>query len=693
MMSKKWLIGIIIPMIVCSAVLIGQVSSDTIAQPVRLAISVSPSSIPSDNRTYDCIFVELQDSSGNPARAQEDTIISLSSSLTEIGTVNPTVTIEKNATYVATNFYAAFTPGTTTITAAATGYAAVQAPVTTVGPKPYTLGVYGFPSTLPADGGVYAAIMVQLQDASLSPAKAPKGGTQVALSCSDTTVGDVTANVTIPEGQTYAIADFTTTGNPGEAVVTAIAGDYGSTDTTITTMEYTPASSGKLVISTGPTKVLADNTAYKQVAVQIVYHDEILDRDFLGAAASNIAVTIASADESIGKTETQLIIPASQTYALATFNSTYKAGITTITAAATNFAAASQQIIATGYTASKLSVYCVPSVLPADKGVYQTVQVQLQDAQGRPAKAPVDLTVNLFSSQPTVAAVSPTVTIPLGETGTTGTLIVTNAEGETEVTAQASGYTTGQETVAAYTLDYSKLAVTLTSNPQSIPNGNRTEVTAYVTAEGSPVTGASVIFASSNGGNFTGTRAGEAGYYITNFTTPSFSKTTTCTITANASKAGFIASQGIVQITVGPTITAASNSSTATLQLCILDSAGSGLNDVLVSSTVQPQGAHALLGITNETGYVTFRNVTVGSYSLQITKAGYATIDQPIDFNGKPLALALTLYGGGAQGDNTLVLVGIVVIFAVIFAVIGIVLVRRRKTSKASTPLSWPSTL
>ena len=223
--------------------------------------------------------------------------------------MDPTATIPKGSTYTTANFYAIFTPGTTIITAAATGYATVQSPAATVRPKPYTIGVYGFPATLPADGGSYEAVMVQLQDASFSPAKAPRGGTQVTLSCSNVTVGDVTTKVTIPEGQTYATATFYTTSSTGQAVVTAIASDYGATSTTITTLPQGLTSSGKLVISTGPTKILADNTAYKQVAVQIMYHDETLDKDCLGTASSDTKVTIASADESIGKTETQITIP------------------------------------------------------------------------------------------------------------------------------------------------------------------------------------------------------------------------------------------------------------------------------------------------------------------------------------------------------------------------------------------------
>jgi hypothetical protein len=144
--------------------------------PAKLKIFIGPTSVLADNNTYNCIFVQLQDSSNKPARALQDTTLSLSSSLTNIGTVDPSITIAKDETYASANFSSTFSPGTTTITASATGYATVQSSITTIGPIPYAVAVYGFPSTLPSDGGSHNAIMVQLQDSSGIPAKAPKGG-------------------------------------------------------------------------------------------------------------------------------------------------------------------------------------------------------------------------------------------------------------------------------------------------------------------------------------------------------------------------------------------------------------------------------------------------------------------------------------------------------------------------------------
>jgi hypothetical protein len=165
-----------------------------------------------------------------------------------------------------------------------------------------------------------------------------------------------------------------------------------------------------------------------------------------------------------------------------------KAGSSTITVA-TDLLWDYQTISTFGFIPSKLAVYCVQTTLPADNKTYQAIQVQLQDAQGRPAKDPVtDVNINLFSSQPTVGVVSSTLTIPFGKTQATGNLTVTNAPGTTSITAQASGYTTHQASITTNLIDYSPLQITVTASPTSVNNGQTTAIAAYVTANGAPVT-------------------------------------------------------------------------------------------------------------------------------------------------------------------------------------------------------------
>lgn len=675
--------------------------------PSSLSIYTGPNSVPADNSIYNCIFVQLLDSSGHPARAIQDTTISLSSSLVNIGTVDSSITVPAGDTYASANFYSTLTSGTTTITASVTGFSTVTATLTTITPIPSTIAVFGFPSTLPADGGTYPAIMVQLQDSSGLPQRAPPNGVNVTLSCSETDVGEVTPSVvTIPYGQTYAIANFTTTTTPSTtpAIVTTLANGYTPKTVEITTKAVT-SSPKNLVIFVGPTQILADSNQYPQIAIEL--------QDALGniaTAASSIPLTLISTDVSIGQINSTVTIgPGSQfqTYGIATLNTTYKAGPTYIFAAATNMISDNQLITTVEFIPPKLAVYAVPSMLPSDNSTYHAIQVQLQDSRGRPAKnLEENVSINLFSQHPDVGAISSTLIIPAGKTQATGNLTATNAAGTTQITAQASGYTTGQTSITTYLIDYSPLQITVAANPASVNNGYNSVITAYVTANGAPVTGATITFASNNGGSFTSTTELGNGYYNASFTAPSFSITTACTITASGSKSGYLSAQATTQVTVTPgpaptttptptptptssvtptvTPTPAPSSNTGTLALCIKDNDGNTLADTIVSSTVQPAGTQSLFAITNATGYVNFQNVTTGVYTFNIIKEGYPEMNQTINYNGQPLDLTIALSNSNANSNlSTFNLIVVVAIVATIFiiAIAGILYLVKHKKS------------
>jgi hypothetical protein len=442
--------------------------------PTKLLLIAGSPSVLADNSTYRCIFVQLQDSSGKIARAQQDITIGLSSSLTIVGTVDSSIIIPKGETFATANFTSTFYPGTTTISASATAFVTVLSTITTVGPIPSTIGVYGFPSTLPSDGNSYPAIMVQLQDSTGAPARAPQGGVQIALTCSDTAVGTVTPSVTILEGQTYVVASFSTSTKAQtdakivNATVTAMSQGYSSNQVTITT---TPVALNptKLKIFTGPSKVLADQNSYRQIAVQLQNATGFAAKGF-----EDTIVNIASNDSSVGQIDS-VEIAASQNYALATLTTTYKAGNVNITAAANNFPSTYQTISTFGFIASKLAIYSLPPSLPSDGNTYQTIQVQLQDTLGRPAKSTgAEANIKLFSSQPTVAAVSSMLTIPIGKSTALGNLTLTYSPGNTTITAQASGYTTGQTTLSTYLIDSYTLSATAGLNGAITPNGTIT---------------------------------------------------------------------------------------------------------------------------------------------------------------------------------------------------------------------------
>ncbi|MGO8805348.1 MAG: carboxypeptidase-like regulatory domain-containing protein [Candidatus Bathyarchaeia archaeon] len=670
--------------------------------PAALKIYFGPTSVLADNNSYNCIFIQLVDSSGKPARATQDIVVGLSSSQVNVGTVQPSVTLPKDSTYVATSFQTTFSPGSTTITATASGFTPVQSSIITDGYTPYQVSVYGFPSTLPADGGTYNAILVQLQDSSGAPAKAPKGGVEVTLSSSAANVGSVSPSVFIAEGTTYATANFTTVPNNTKVQTVTIytaAQGYFPEQLTITT---TPVASNpsQLKVFTGPPQIPADANAYPQVAV------ELWNGTCVCAITSDTSVTMSSTDPTIGQINSQLTIPTGQTYALATLTTTYKAGIITITALATGTTKGTQSITTTGFTPTKLAVFCVPASLPSDNSTYNAVEVQLQDSLGRPAKDPTsDVTVTLSSSQPTIAGVSSSLTIPFGQTQAMGTVSVTNSPGTTTITALGSSYSTGQASMTTYSIDYLPLLVTLTPGSTSLSNGAKTNIAVLITANGAVVTGATIQFTSDSGGTFTTTKELGNGHYNTSFTAPSFTKTTTCTITATTSKTGYANTIATIQITVQPSNSSTSNSTLTltspadsawtgplTIQLYLKDSNGNPLKGATVSSTVQPDGVQTLSGTTNATGYIVFQNATAGNYTFSVSAKGYYQTITHVDLKNQPSAATLTLATDAASqtshGGFPFSTILIVVVIAVVAMVAVFVMLKRRKADPADTPTS-----
>ena len=367
------------------------------ADPASLKIYIGPKSVLADNSTYNCIFVQLIDSTGKPSRALQDTTITLSSTSTIIGTVDETVIIPKDATYTSANFYSTFSPGKTTIIASSTGFQTVQSTIDTIGPIPSAIMLYALPPMLPADGHTYSSVMVQLQDTDGYPAKAPEGGISVVLSSSNPSIGGITSPVIIEKDQTYTIANFTTSsGVTGSSVITSIVTGYTVKNTLqITAKNISTTYTGqKLTVYTAP--VPADKSAHRPIAILM----QNSAGDIISAPA-DLTINLGSSNPSIGVAQQAVIVPAGEVYGTSNFTTTFKAGSTTITAAASGYVSATKTITTFGFTPSKIAVYRAPPALPSDQGTNGIVHVQLQDSQGRPARAPeATVFINMSSSDP-----------------------------------------------------------------------------------------------------------------------------------------------------------------------------------------------------------------------------------------------------------------------------------------------------
>src|ERR1700691_1864758 len=76
---------------------------------------------------------------------------------------------------------------------------------------PTTLALSPVPAKLPANNETYPAVVVSILDAGGQPTVA-LADINVSLTSSQENVGSITPKVEIPAGETYAVANFTTTG-------------------------------------------------------------------------------------------------------------------------------------------------------------------------------------------------------------------------------------------------------------------------------------------------------------------------------------------------------------------------------------------------------------------------------------------------------------------------------------------------
>ncbi|MEM3551450.1 MAG: carboxypeptidase regulatory-like domain-containing protein [Candidatus Bathyarchaeia archaeon] len=645
------------------------------AEPSKLKIYVGPSKVPADNGVYEAVFVQLQDAKGNPARALRDLDVSLSSSNTYVGSVDPLVTIRQGETYASAKFYSTYTPGSTTITAAASGFATVQASLTTVGPVPYKIAVYALPPILPADGGVHEALIVQLQDSGGSPAKAPIGDVNITLSSSNMEVGNVDSAVSIRSGQTYALAKFYTTEIPGTTTVTAMASDYVTGTCTIKT-QIVSTGAEKLKVYVAPSKLPAEGVVYEALAVQL--QDS---KGNIAKAEGDLSIALSSSETSIGSVNDLLMVRANSTYALAKFYSTYRAGTTKITAAAAGYVSSEATITTVGPIPSKLAVYCVPSSLPADGKVYRAVIVQLQDSGGNPARDPIgDVALSLFSSNTAVGEVEPSAVIPFGQTYTFVNFTSRVTSGSAEITATTPGYTSSKAKMTTVLIDQFTLHVTATANPETLTSGEKSTIRIYVTADNvSPAPGATVKLTSDKGGTFTGVTDEKNGYYMAVFTAPNVNTKTTCTITVNATKTGCAAGVATLKITVNPAF------QTGSLRIYVKEADGKPIVEATVTSTSKPSGAPSLNSMTNTEGFVHFTGVKTGTYTFEISKEGYETKTVQIEVKPDQTTTEEVYLQKSPLAWLNIYTITIIAAAACIAIGISIWLIRRRRQQPEST--------
>ena len=187
-------------------------------------------------------------------------------------------------------------------------------------------------------------------------------------------------------------------------------------------------------------------------------------------------MTLTSSNSAAGSISGSVSINAGSSYAVATFTSTFFVGSAFITASAEDLLSATSTVSSYGTIPSKVMVQALPSTLPADGGNYSALEVILEDTSGSPAVAPVDVPVQLASSNTGIASVKSNIVIRAGQTYALTEIATTASPGTANVTASSSGFSSSSTGVTTISPAPSQLAVYVAplSGIQSLGSGDNT---------------------------------------------------------------------------------------------------------------------------------------------------------------------------------------------------------------------------
>ncbi len=193
---------------------------------LSLLLPQKPGVLPTDGRGYDALEVSLADSAGDPAVSLTNTVIQLTSSKSEVGSVPSLVTIPAGKISTISTITTSSLAGLAGITAFSapgqSGLLGDNITVRTVIPAPAKLQVFvSPPSTTFASNSNAPFLVIQLQDSSGNPARARQDTTVIITSSNGSLVKSL-ITLTLHARDDYAYALIDTSGT-GSSVLTAVS--------------------------------------------------------------------------------------------------------------------------------------------------------------------------------------------------------------------------------------------------------------------------------------------------------------------------------------------------------------------------------------------------------------------------------------------------------------------------------------
>jgi len=418
-------------------------TSPQIGAAYSLSLSVIPPKLPADGKTYGSIVVFLQDKSGNPSLALNDTTVFLTSSVESIGFVSPRVVIRAGHCYAIANFTTTTTPGVSVVTASAIGLQSFSTAVQTVTPSgfPTRLQVFPIPSTVLARPNSTGTLLVVTEDDTGLPARAV-GDVNVTVSSSNTAVIGIPQRIlTVKSGEFMALSSYTSTFITGSSFITVSASGFVSSSAIINVVGPVPL---KLNMQAVPPEMVLNS--YGEVVVSLT--------DMSGRPArapSDIVVTLTSSNLTVASVQPSVTIGKGQIYAVAQYFTTGATGSSILTASSPGLVSSFSSVKT--YNRSQptsLAVYISPNPILADNTTYSSVVVSLLNGTGFPAVSTHDTNVTLTSSNSAVGNVNQTLIIPAGSNFAVSKFKSTYLVGNTQITASAQNLVPAQVTISTF---------------------------------------------------------------------------------------------------------------------------------------------------------------------------------------------------------------------------------------------------
>jgi hypothetical protein len=440
---------------------------------ISLTLVARPPVLPADKGTYPSLVLEFVNSStGVPYIPQQNLVVQLSSTNPQTGSVSDSVLFPAGSLFVTANFTTTSSPSATTVNAFVAGYNPASTTVTTAstGGMPTSLQVYMSPSVTPPNALITSSVIVMMFDQENQPVKLGAPLT-ISLSSSNSQIGSVPQSLTIPAGSSFGVATFTPTYIAGQTSITASAPGVSTGSATMTTVGPIAR---RLVVTVGPSAILANGNDYATVAIQL----EDNNSQTPAPAPSSVSVIVSSSNTSVGILESSLVtITKGQFYTTVTVRSGGAAGVTNITASAQGFIKGSSQLKAdasSGRAPNQLSVSFVPNILlPNNQPYWNGVVVELEyvDPVTGAAVPAVNnsgtVTVYARSSNNATMSVDPVpIYISPGESHAYTPITSSFLPGSAFVTVQANNLTSDTEQLTSYGLAADSLSVSV--GPQKL---------------------------------------------------------------------------------------------------------------------------------------------------------------------------------------------------------------------------------